>query len=242
MMFVLGDFKQLEWNTCAFLSQDAFAIAELNTEGVDLHQENQSVLGLPSRLIAKKFLFRLIFGGSAWAYAHDPEFYEVSKDQKYWQKIIDKFYQKYSGVHQWHQNLMLEAMNTGRITLPTGKFFPFSPTQRNGEFIWPRTTILNYPVQGLGADLMALARLLLNHQLTKNSLSGKMVETVHDSIMVDCPKDEFPRVVELFHKVWDLIPKMFERLYGIPYNIKCIVSVKHGQTWGTLTKEDKNAD
>lgn len=241
-MLVLGDFKQLEWNTCAYLSQDKLAIQELNTEGVDLHSENQKVLGLPSRLIAKKFLFRLIFGGSCGAYANDPEFFEVSTDKKFWQKVIDKFYQKYSGVYKWHESLMLEAMNTGRITLPTGKFFPFSPTPRNGEYIWPRTTILNYPVQGLGADLMALARILLSHHLTRNSLSGRMVETVHDSIMVDCPDPEVPVVVETFYKVWKLIPEAFERAFGVPYNVKCIVSVKQGRTWGTLTEETEHAN
>ena len=52
------DAKHLDWTTAIFLSQDEVGMKEI-WEGFDLHTDNQKVFGLPSRLIAKKFLFRI---------------------------------------------------------------------------------------------------------------------------------------------------------------------------------------
>ena len=59
-MLIQADAKALEWWTAVWLSQDAVGIKEIQ-EGLDLHTENQKAFGLPSRLIAKKYLFRTIY-------------------------------------------------------------------------------------------------------------------------------------------------------------------------------------
>ena len=76
------DVKALEWYVGTFLCQDAVAIQEL-LDQEDMHTKNQVAFNLPSRLIAKLFLFRLIYGGTEWAYAKDHEFKHVSSDPKY---------------------------------------------------------------------------------------------------------------------------------------------------------------
>lgn len=239
-MLLVGDFKGLEWNTCVYLSQDTLAIWELNEGLVDPHAENQDVLGLPSRLIAKKFLFRMIYGGSASTFAYDPEFTAVSESPKFWQKVIDKFYTKYSEVQQWHEALMSTVQRTGMLVLPTGRFFKFSATRRNGEFFWPRTTILNYPVQALGADLMILARVLLADRIQNLKLKTIIIGSVHDSIICDCPEDELECVDRLFYEVWEEIPKEFERRFKKVYNVICRVETKHGPTWGSVKNANQN--
>ena len=64
-MLLNADAKQLEWICATYLSQDKVAIDEINNQ-VDQHADNQARFGLPSRLIAKTFVFRLIYGGSAF--------------------------------------------------------------------------------------------------------------------------------------------------------------------------------
>lgn len=56
-MFVNCDVKSLEWVVGAYLSQDEVAIEEI-LRGVDQHSDNQIRFKLPSRLIAKTFVFR----------------------------------------------------------------------------------------------------------------------------------------------------------------------------------------
>lgn len=55
--FVSVDAKALEWVAIAFLSQDQVAINEI-IAGVDQHSLNQKAFGLPTRHIAKIFVFR----------------------------------------------------------------------------------------------------------------------------------------------------------------------------------------
>ncbi len=98
-MLIQGDASALEWRCAAFLSQDKVAYEEI-WNNVDQHTDNQTRFGLPSRLIAKTFVFRLIYGGSAYSYANDPNFAEVSKSEKFWQGVIDEFYNKYKGLHK----------------------------------------------------------------------------------------------------------------------------------------------
>jgi len=56
-MLINADVKGLEIVAAAFLSRDPVLIGEI-LNGVDIHLENQKRFNLPSRLIAKTFVFR----------------------------------------------------------------------------------------------------------------------------------------------------------------------------------------
>ena len=99
-MILQADAKQLEWIGATYLSQDPVAIDEIWKE-VDQHSDNQQRFGLPSRLIAKTFVFRLIYGGSAYSYANDPNFKDIGNEE-FWQSVIDQFYSKYKNLNPGH--------------------------------------------------------------------------------------------------------------------------------------------
>lgn len=229
---------------CAvYLSQDRVGYDEI-LNNVDQHSANQKEFNLPSRLISKKFQFRLIYGGTAYAYANDADFESVGGDVEFWQAVIDKFYAKYKGIHAWHGFLMEEAMLTGKVVIPTGRVFTYQP-ERKGPFKleWPRTTILNYPVQGFGADLMVLARILclrrmrrLNEALRQKIL---IVCTVHDSIVFDCPDEIVPYLCSEIFKAWDEIPAEFERWFHRKFDLPCKVEIQAGKDWHNM-EEVKN--
>ena len=177
-MLLQADAKALEWVCATYLSQDKTAIQEI-WDGTDQHTDNQLRFGLPSRLIAKTFVFRLIYGGSAYSYANDPNFTDVSKQESFWQNVIDEFYKKYSDLGKWHKEIVNQAMRDRQLTMPTGRVYKYEPDIKYGKAKWPRTKILNYPVQGLGADLMAIARVSLANRI-KDMQGIKLVNTVHD--------------------------------------------------------------
>lgn len=215
MPILQADAKALEWVVGAYLSQDKVAYQEI-VDQVDQHSLNQKAFGLPSRLIAKKFVFRLMYGGSAYSYANDPDFTDVSRSEKFWQKVIDKFYEKYYGLARWHTEIVQQVTLTGQLVMPTGRIYKFERDKR-GE--WPVTTIKNYPVQGLGADLMSIARVSFRKRFHNEGINGFLVNTVHDSIVVDCHASEVGRVVRLFDSVFSDIPRNFERLFGVEFNL-----------------------
>jgi DNA polymerase I len=233
-MLIEADAKALEWLGAVYLSKDKTGYDEIR-QGIDQHSDNQARFRLPSRLVAKTFVFRLIYGGTAYAYANDPEFTHVSKSDKYWQDIIDQFYGKYQGLHRWHSGLMREVIRTGQLVMPTGRVYKYERNERNE---WPRTTILNYPVQGLGADLMAIARCSLFKRIKKLDILCDFISTVHDSIILDTPEDNVPRVLQVINDVWRDLPKNFEVLFKVPFDLPCRVECKVGPDWGS-TKEIK---
>lgn len=239
-MYINADASGLEVNAVAFLSQDPVLMAEIIGRK-DIHSDNQARFNLPKgdmgRLIAKIFVFRLVYGGSAYSYANDPDFSGVSSSEKYWQKVIDAFYEKYQGIYAWHIKILQEAIETHRLVMPTGRQYNFYPKANGrGELKWPDTTIKNYPVQGLGADLMAIARVDFAKRFWRSNLEGKLRSTVHDSIVIDTPSKNKDIVVEMFYDVFRDIPKNFENIFGVRYNLPLFCEVKVGPDMKNLEK------
>lgn len=226
-MIINIDTKGAEWYAVVWFAQDAVGIKEILNE-VDQHAENQRTFNLPERRIAKIFVFRLIYGGSAWSYALDPDFNQISKSPKFWQKVIDRFYEKYSGIKKQHDKWMSEAVNTGRLIMPTGRIYTFKPFLKNGGLEWPRTCIVNYPVQGFANDLVTIARVSLFKRV--NLMKHKdilFVSTVHDSVAIDTPERYVGEIVSIIREVFSDVPRNFSRLFGVEFNlpVRCEISI-----------------
>src|SRR5579864_691463 len=99
MPLVNIDAKQLEWVCAVYLSGDKIGREELLAE-LDIHADNQTRLGLPTRTVAKTFLYRSIYAdelsGGAYAFSVDPNFTHVSSSSRWWQAKLDAFFTKYS--------------------------------------------------------------------------------------------------------------------------------------------------
>lgn len=227
-MIINSDAKQLEVNVAAYLSQDSILLDEVRNK-VDIHQANKERFGLPSRLIAKIFKFRLIYGGSAYSYANDADFADVGFSVKQWQNVIDEYYNKYKGLAKWHTSIIQTAIATGQLIMPTGRRFSFeSKPNYKGELVWPETTIKNYPVQGTGADIMSIIRVDFSKRFREQQIKGVLVSTVHDSIVVDVEDSEVSKVIDLFNKVYYDMPNNFYKLFGIEYNLPIFNEVSVG--------------
>ena len=232
-MLLQADAKQLEWIGATYLSQDKVAIDEILRE-VDMHSENQKRFKLPSRLIAKTFVFRLIYGGSAYSYAHDPDFRDIG-NESFWQDVIDAFYNKYQRLYKWHEEIQFKAKREQKLIMPTGRIYHFEPEVKFDRVKYPRTKILNYPVQGLGADLMAIARVSLRNRL-KGKKGIQLVNTVHDSIIVDFdPKVCYTNdLVNIVDKCFNDVPDNFKKLFGVVFNLPMRVECEVGNSWGNM--------
>jgi DNA polymerase I-like protein with 3'-5' exonuclease and polymerase domains len=224
-MILNCDAKSLEVVGAAYLSQDPVMMQEL-LAGVDMHSRNQGDFGLPSRLIAKILIFRTIYGGNEYSFANDPDFTCVSSSTKYWKKVLDQFFDKYRGLAEWHNNLIREVTSTGKYVNPTsGRMYSYSRTQ-GGD--WPVTQIKNYPVQGLGADIMSIARVSFKRRFDDLKIPGVIVNSIHDSIVVDVPSTEVQHVSELFHAVFRDLPSNFKRIFGVDFNLPLLCEVQYG--------------
>ena len=238
-MLLNADVKGLEVVGCAWLSGDTTLRREI-LAGEDVHGNNQRDLGVPSRLIAKKFKFRFIYGGTAYSYSHDPDFFGVSRSEKYWQRVIDAYYEKYSGIREWHRILIDRVARTGCLEMPTGRFYSF---ERDIRGSLPETQIKNYPVQGLGADLVAIARVRFRTFLreadwlqeeVRRGRGYKLVNTIHDSIVVDSHPDSWYNIGVHLEKAVEEVPQNFSKLFETDFDLPILAELKIGPNLNQL--------
>ena len=180
-----ADFAQLEFRVAAFLSQDKTAMKEI-LEGTDVHAYTAKVIteaGQPtSRQEAKAHTFAPLFGATGYG--------RTQAEAAYYHHFITK----YAGIAAWHQSLAKSALNKGFISTPSGRQFAFPniTRRRNGnptEF----TRIKNYPVQSFAtADIVPFTLLYIEHLL--KGMQSCIVNSVHDSLVIDVHPDELEQV------------------------------------------------
>lgn len=240
-MLIQADASQLEWRTLLFLAQDQVGIREV-IEQQDAHSLNQAAFNLPSRLIAKIYLFRTIYRGSGWSFANDPAFMHVSTSPDFWDEIGTKFYTKYHGINRCHGEWAKLAQEGKPIVGPLGREWTVSlKRDRFGELRIPWTTLTNYPVQGTGADIMMIARISFARRLAAlaDRLHGRvdLISTVHDSIVVDVERaEDHQAIVNLFHQVFDDIPENIRRIFGVNWNVPMDCECKIGVDMKNMEK------
>jgi len=217
-----ADFAQLEFRTAAYLSQDGVAIEEVST-GFDVHSYTAKVItdaGQPTdRQTAKAHTFAPLYGATGFGRtAAEAEYYT-------------HFTEKYEGIGVWHTRLAKEAVTTRKITTPSGREFAFpdvyrKPSGRVSHF----TQIKNYPVQSFAtADIVPLALLHIDKLL--DGMQSCVVNTVHDSIVIDVHPDEERSVIEVISKTNKELPNLITIRWGLVFNVPLLLEAKIGPNW-----------
>lgn len=252
-MIIKVDAKTLEWRTYIEWSRDPVGLEEIRLADAnpqdktyDIHSSNQKRFQLPERVIAKVFLFRWIYRGSAWAYAHDPAFIPTSSSPKFWQKVIDAANEKYSVLYEFQNQKIKEVEETGKLVIPTGRELEFSmKAGKGGEWYWDIKDITNWPNQGFAADLMVIARCSLRNRIKDWEAYQKkkilLFNTVHDDIEIDV--DNNPELLYNIciqcENVFEDVPANFTKLYGTEFVTPMKGEVSFGPNLDNLKTFDR---
>ena len=217
-----ADFAQLEFRAAAFLSQDGVAIEEVST-GFDVHAYTAKVItdaGQPtSRQDAKAHTFAPLYGATGFG--------RTQAEAAYYTHFNDK----YKGVASWHSRLAKEALNTGKIKTPSGREFAFKEVYRktNGG-VSHFTQIKNYPVQSFAtADIVPIA--LLHVEKLLDHMKSCVVNTVHDSIVIDIHPDEESAVIEAIDSTNRDLLNLIELEWQVKFNVPLLLEAKIGDNW-----------
>ena len=217
-----ADFAQLEFRAAAFLSQDGVAIEEVST-GFDVHSYTAKVIteaGQPTnRQDAKAHTFAPLYG--ATGYGRTPA------EAKYY----THFTEKYEGIGLWHTRLAKEALNTGVIRTPSGREFAFPDVVRKASGrVSHFTQIKNYPVQSFAtADIVPIS--LLHIEGLLSDMKSCIVNTVHDSIVIDVHPDEEIKVIDVINNTNKELPNLIALRWGVNFNVPLLLESKIGNNW-----------
>ena len=217
-----ADFAQLEFRTAAFLAQDETAMQEIST-GFDVHAYTAKVItdaGQPtSRQAAKEHTFAPLFGASGYG--------RTKAEATYYKHFNDK----YKGIANWHSNLADEALRFLKITNISGRQYAFPDvTRRHSGVPTHFTMIKNYPVQGFATGDVVPVVLNEMHERLRH-MKSCLVNTVHDSMVVDVHPDEKDLVLSMVWTMNQDLNNIIEETYGIKMNVPMLLEAKIGENW-----------
>lgn len=217
-----ADYSQLEFRCAGILSGDPNIKSDVRA-GVDAHAYTASVMtkhGQPTdRQAAKPHTFKPLYGGTSGTPA----------EQAYYKAFLTE---RYPRTGEWHKELMNEAVATKLVVLPTGREYAFAAERTYWGGCTFATQIKNYPVQGFAtADIVPLANILFYRLLTQNNLCSLLINTVHDSIVVDVYPGEEQRVCQLLMEAMLGVVEELRKRYNIVLSIPLAVEVKIGSNW-----------
>jgi len=216
------DFAQLEFRVAAFLSQDSTAMQEIDT-GFDVHSYTAKVIsdaGQPTgRQEAKEHTFAPLFGATG---------YGRSKAVAAYYK---HFTEKYEGVAAWHEELGDEAVRFEKITNKSGRQYAFpGVTRRANGSVSHFTMIKNYPVQGFATgDIVPVV--LLEFERLLEPLQSCLVNTVHDSMVIDVHPDEVKKVLTIVETINANLNCVIKDAYDVEMNVPLLLEAKIGKNW-----------
>ncbi|RME57756.1 hypothetical protein D6779_07955 [Candidatus Parcubacteria bacterium] len=230
------DYSQIELRILAFLSGDA-RLQEAFLQGKDIHavtaakifQVDPSRVTPEMRRTAKVLNFGMNYGMGATAFSR-----ESGLSRSAAQEFIDAYFREFPRVRQWQEKVLQEARAKGYVQTTTGRKRPLPGLQS----LSPRAVAeaeraaLNYPIQGLAADIAKLAMIRTVQKLRMRGVWGEkafLLLAIHDELLFEVADDIIEEVVPL------IVAEM-ERVFLLG-KIPLVVTVAKGKCWGALEKQ-----
>jgi DNA polymerase-1 len=226
-VFVSADYSQFELRLAAVLANDTQLIEDFN-EGEDIHTKTASeaygvsidAVTKDQRRAAKVINFGVLYGMSPHGLSAATGMSFVESKQ-----FIDRYFELRAPIRQFIDATLEKAKNEGYVETYFGRRRP-TPDVSSSNFMvreGAKRAAANMPIQGTEADLMKMAMLKVDEKIGN---LGEQILQVHDSILVECPRDNAEQVAELLKSTMETIyPALKVRLK---------VDVSTGDNWGEL--------
>jgi DNA polymerase-1 len=219
------DYSQAELRTIAYLSGDEF-MKDIYRRGSDLHDEVAKEFFGPDftpeqRTFVKSINFGIPYGISAYSLAEDLDILEKEA-----QKYIEKWFQEKPQVKKFITKYKAKPAKGEPLETPFGRKRRFGAiTSKNKWFV--QREAINFPVQSVASDLTLLSAVRLNPKVKG---LAKIVNLVHDSIVMEVPEENIEKVAQIAKNTMEETPKLYLDNLDIPF----IADVEVGKSWGKM--------
>ncbi len=226
-VILAADYSQIELRLLAAFSKDPELLRAYQDDR-DIHALTASFLfGIPSdqvsahqRMVAKTVNFGVIYGQSAFGLGQ-----QLGVPPGEAKTFIDRFYQTYSHVQNFREQILQQASQDGFVRTHLGRrrYLPDLMSHNKLAKQNAERAAFNTVFQGSAADLIKKAMIHIQAYLEVEDLRSKMILQVHDELLFEVPQSELESVSA---KVRTLMESAFE------LDVPLKVSLGHGRSWG----------
>jgi len=224
-----ADYSQIELRLLAHFSSDPL-LTRAYSEEIDIHALTASeVFGVPleemdkeTRGRAKAVNFGIVYGISPFGLAT-----QLGIPQAEARAYIEKYFARYEGVKAFIERTLEQTRKDGSVRTLFGRVRPIpdiesrNPNQRG----FAERTAVNTPLQGTAADLIKLAMIVIDRELTERKLKTRMVLQVHDELLLEVPLDEKAEIETLVKTAMEGVVKL---------NVPLVADLAFGSNWRDL--------
>lgn len=223
-----ADYSQIELRLLAHYTEDP-VFMESFKNNLDIHSKTiMDIYGIENiedvtpelRRVGKTVNFGIVYGQTAFGLS---ESLKISMSEA--SMIIKKFNAKYISITKYVDDMTYFATSHGYVKtlFNRRRYLPdiYSTNRSMKEFA--KRNAINTPLQGSASDIIKLAMLEVDKELTKRNLNTKMLLQVHDELVFEVPKEELDSVKELVKtKMEGVFPEM---------KVHLNVSINIGNSW-----------
>lgn len=224
--FLSLDYSQIELRIMAHMADETELINAFK-EGKDIHSQTAAtVFGVSldevtneMRYKAKAVNFGILYGQKSFGLAR-----ELGIEIREARKIIETYFEKFPKIKQFIADLTKKAHEEKKSVsllgrerlLPDINSTNFALKAANERFA------VNAPIQGTQADIIKIAMIKIDEELSKRKMKSFMILQIHDELIFECPEDEVKSCEKL-------VKEIMEKAYKLSVPLKVDVSV--GKNW-----------
>lgn len=203
-VLLAADYSQIELRILAHMSGDEVLVSSFQ-RNEDVHARTASeVFHVPlnqvtkaQRRNAKTVNFGIIYGQTDYGLAK-----ELGISRAEAKEYIEHYFQTYTGVKRWIDDTIADVRKTGYVTTMLGRkrFIGDIRSKNFNARSFAERTAINTPIQGTAADIIKLAMIKIQRELSNNGFSAKMLLQVHDELIFEAPPQEVAGLIVLLRE------------------------------------------
>ena len=138
--------------------------------------------------------------------------------------IIDQYFNQFPGIRRYMDETIASAREHGYVETVTGRrrYIRDIRSANNPLRGGAERNAINAPIQGTAADMIKLAMININRELTPRKLKTRMLLQVHDELVFDLYQPEQQEVV----------PMIEEKMKtALSLDVPILVEIGIGENW-----------
>jgi DNA polymerase-1 len=224
-----ADYSQIELRILAHMSQDP-SLLQAFWEDEDIHRATAAqVFGMAmedvtreQRNRAKVFNFGVLYGLTDFGLAQREG---ISREEA--GAFIKRYFEKYDAVRRWRDDIVNQTRADGYAETLAGRrrYIPDIHSSNFNVRMGAERIAINMPIQGTASDIIKIAMIRLDDELSKRKLTTRMLLQVHDELIFEGPHAELE---ELRGLVKEIMPA------SLKLDVPLKVDVKIGRNWADM--------